>query len=267
VLGPLEVFGPSGWSAPSATKRRQVLSVLTLSPGAVVTADRIADAIWGDAVPASGTKVVQNHVLALRREYGDSLITTKPGGYALGDPERATDAREFESLARAGRAELEQDRPGEALGALDAALALWRGRPWLDLDDWAPALAETARFEELHRGVVENRLDAQVASGAHAAAIAGLGAAVAEEPLRERRWELLLVALYRSGRQAEALREFQRARALMVEELGIEPGPALRELDRAIAAQDDSLGAASVAESLGPIQTRQALAVARRANA
>ena len=152
----------------------------------------------------------------------------------------------------------------EALGALDDALRLWRGRPFPELEAWAPACAEAARLEELHRGAVENRLDAQVSNGGHVGVVADLEAAVAAEPLRELRWELLMVALYRSGRQTEALRAFQRARSLLVEELGIEPGTALRELDRAIAAQDDSLGAVWEVRSSGSMQPRQALAVARR---
>ena len=162
-------------------------------------------------------------------------------------------------------AALEDGRPNEAEGALDEALRLWRGTPYPDLDGCSQAQAETARLEELHRGAVENRLDALVASGAHASSIADLESAVAEEPLRERRWELLMVALYRSGRQADALRAFQRARSLLIDELGIEPGPALRDLDRAIAAQDESLGVpANLAARTPP---RQLIAEVRRATA
>jgi DNA-binding SARP family transcriptional activator len=255
VLGALEVLGPSGWDAPSAAKRRQVLAVLALDPGEVVSPDRIADAIWGDAVPVSGPKVVQNHVLRLRRSYGDGLVTTRPGGYALGLDRGTTDAQDFASLTRAGRIALEAGKPVESLRSLDEAIHLWRGRPFPDVEHWLPARAETARLEELYRGAVEHRLDAQIASGAHHDAVADLEVAVAAEPLRERRWELLMLALYRSGRQAEALRAFQRARSLLIDELGIEPGVALRELDGAIAAQDDSLDG----------EPRQALARARRA--
>jgi DNA-binding SARP family transcriptional activator len=264
VLGPLEVLGPSGWGSPSAAKRRQVLAVLALAPGEVVSTDRISDALWGEVVPASAAKIVQNHVLGLRRAHGASFVTTRPDGYALGISEQATDAQAFELLARGGLSALERAQVGEALGALDDALGLWRGRPFPELEAWAPACAEAARLEELHRGAVENRLDAQVSNGGHVGVIADLEAAVAAEPLRELRWELLMVALYRSGRQTEALRAFQRARSLLVEELGIEPGPALRELDRAIAAQDDSLGAVWEVRSSGSMQPRQALAVARR---
>jgi tetratricopeptide (TPR) repeat protein len=149
------------------------------------------------------------------------------------------------------------------MSVLDRALALWRGAPYPDLDGCAVALAEAARLEELRRSAVENRLDALVASGAHASSIADLDAAVTAEPLRERRWELLMVALYRSGRQAEALRAFQRARSLLVEELGIEPGPALRQLDRAIAAQDESLG---LPADLAAEVPRQVVAQVRRAD-
>lgn len=264
MFGALEVLGPSGWEAPSAAKRRQVLSVLALAPGDVVTTDRIADAIWGDTVPTSAPKIVQNHVLALRREYGRPLVITAVTGYALGIAEGATDSQVFESAGRAGAAALGLGQLDEALRALDHALAMWRGQPFPDLEAWPPAVVERARLEELYREVVENRLDALVANGGHLAAVSELEVAVAAEPLRERRWELLMLALYRSGRQAEALRAFQRARALLVEELGIEPGPPLRELDQAIATQDDTLRAESSNLSTGPLQARQALAYARR---
>jgi DNA-binding SARP family transcriptional activator len=265
VLGPLEVLGRSGWEPPSALKRRQVLAVLALSPGDGVSADRIIDALWGDAPPRSAPKIVQNQVLGLRNTYGASLVTSVPGGYALTVDEEATDARRFESLARSGCAALEAARLADALAALDEALGLWRGPPFADIDDWSSAVAEITRLDELRRGAVENRLDALVAAGEHASSIADLESAVAAEPLRERRWELLMVALYRSGRQAEALRAFQRARTMLLDELGIEPGPALRDLDRAIAVQDDSLGGPpSLATTASP---RQLVAEVRRATA
>ncbi len=202
-------------------------------------------------------------MLGLRKVYGQSIITSVSGGYVLGPDEEATDAQRFEALVRSGSRALEAGQLAEAVSSLDGALVLWRGAPYPDLDGYAAALAETSRLEELRRSAVENRLDALVASGAHASSVADLESAVAAEPLRERRWELLMVALYRSGRQAEALRAFQRARSLLVEELGIEPGPALRDLDRAIAAQDESLG---VPASLTAEAPRQLIAEVRRAS-
>ncbi len=212
MLGPLEVLGPAGWEMPSAAKRRQVLEMLALIPGERVSNARIVDAVWGDAAPSSASKIVQNHVLGLRKAYGPSLVMSVPGGYALATDDDATDAQRFERLGRAGRGALEAGGLTEAVCALDEALALWRGPPFPDLDGCAPALAEAARLGELRCSSVEHRLDALIASGEHANAIAALESAVAAEPLRERRWELLMVALYRSGRQAEALRAFQRAR-------------------------------------------------------
>ena len=263
VLGPLEALGHSGWVQPSALKRRQVLALLALTPAEAVTTGRIIDALWGDAAPASAPKVVQNHVLGLRKAYGPSIVTSVSGGYALGrEDEPATDAERFDALVRSGVRALEAGHLIEAVEAFDGSLELWRGDPYPDLDGVAVALAEKARLEELRRSAVENRLDALVAGGEHASSIADLESAVAAEPLRERRWELLMVALYRSGRQADALRAFQRARTLLVEELGIEPGPALRDLDRAIAVHDESL---AVPADLAADVPRQLVAEVRRA--
>ena len=215
VLGALEVLGPGGWESPSAGLRRRVLATLTLTPGEVVPSDRIADALWGDEAPSSANKIIQNHVLAFRRSFDPSLIATHPSGYAFGTPLHTTDVQRFDALARMGREALEGERPREAFDLLDEAIRLWRGDPFPDLESWNPARAETARLDEVRREVVEQRLDALVARGGHTAAIPELEAAIADEPLRERRWELLMVALYRDGRQADALRTYQRARTVL----------------------------------------------------
>ena len=237
VLGPLAVRGPQGWATPSARLRRRALATLALTVGEVVDVDRLADALWGDDVPASARKIVQNHVLALRYSLGAGAIETRPGGYVLALGPDEIDAGLFEALAVGAR----RAGNGTAGDMLERALGLWAGDPYLDLADWDPAQAEIARLMELRRTMVEDRLDSRLGRGEHLNAVAEIEVSVADEPLRERRWELLMTALYRSGRQAEALRAYQRARDLLIARLGIEPSPGLRRLEAAILAQDLSL--------------------------
>jgi len=227
--------------SPSAPLRRRTLAALALTAGHGVDADRVADVLWGEDVPASARKVVQNHVLALRRDLGSSLIETTAGGYALMVAGGQTDAGRFDALALDGRAAAERGDTAAAVLAFDEALRLWRGDPYPDLADWPPARGEIARLSELRQAVVEDRLAALLAQGGHVGAIAEIEAVVAESPLRERQWELLMLALYRSGRQAEALRAFQRARELLVSQLGIDPSAGLRRLEAAVLVQDPAL--------------------------
>jgi DNA-binding SARP family transcriptional activator len=218
-----------------------VLGALAFAAGDAVDPERMADAMWGEDIPASARKVVQNHVLALRRSLGSTMIETRPSGYALVVGRDQIDAGRFEALVLDGRAVLGRGDAAAAIHGFDEALGLWRGDPYPDLADWSPAGGEIARLLELRDAVVEDRLQATLALGRHVGAIAEIEARVADAPLRERRWELLMIALYRSGRQAEALRAFQRARELLVDKLGIEPGVALRRLEAAILAQDSAL--------------------------
>jgi DNA-binding SARP family transcriptional activator len=217
--------------------RRRALAALALTAGEVVDVDRLADALWGDEVPASARKIVQNHVLALRHSLGAEAIETRPGGYVLALRPDEIDAGLFEALA----VEARRAGDGTAGDTFERALGLWAGDPYLDLADWSPAQAEIARLTERRRTMIEDRLDGRLGRGEHLNAVAEIEVGVADEPLRERRWELLMTALYRSGRQAEALRAFQRARDLLIARLGIEPSPRLRRLEAAILAQDPSL--------------------------
>jgi DNA-binding SARP family transcriptional activator len=201
----------------------------------------MADAMWGEDIPASARKVVQNHVLALRRSIGTTMIETRPGGYALTVDRDQIDAGRFEAIALDGRAALGLGDAAAAVRGFDEALGLWRGDPYTDLADWSTARGEIARLSELRDAVVEDRLEATLALGQHVGAIPEIEARVADAPLRERRWELLMIALYRSGRQADALRTFHRARELLIDQLGIEPSVALRRLESAILAQDSAL--------------------------
>jgi DNA-binding SARP family transcriptional activator len=241
VLGPLAVCGAGGWESPPAPLRRRALAALALAAGDAVDPERMADAMWGETVPASARKVVQNHVLALRRSLGSTMIETRPGGYVLVVDQDQVDARRFEAVALDGRAAAGLGHTAAAIDRFEEALGLWRGDPYPDLAEWASARGEIARLWELRRSVVEDRLDAMLAQGEHLDATAEIEASVTDAPLRERRWELLMTALYRSGRQAEALRAFQRARELLITQLGIEPSAALRRLEAAVLAQDPTL--------------------------
>ena len=232
--------GRRGWTTPTARLRRRVLAALALTAGEVVDPERLADAVWGDDVPTSARKVVQNHVRALRRALGDGVIETRPSGYVLAVARDDVDAGEFEARVHAGRAARRAGDP-TATDAFDEALELWNGEPYPDLVDWPPAQGEIARLSELRRTVVEDRLDALLDQGEHLSAVADAELRVDEEPLRERRWALLMTALYRSGRQAEALRAYQHARDLLIAQLGVEPSTGLRGLEAAVLAQDAAL--------------------------
>ena len=239
-LGPIEVAGPDGPLPVAAAKERAALSVLAAWPGAVISSDRLAEALWGDHPPPSSPKSVQNLVLRLRKTLGHDTIETRPGGYRLAVPPEAVDGVRFERLVTLARRQIAESEPGAAVVSYTAALSLWRGRPLPELADWAPAQIEAARLAELFSSAQEEQADATLAIGEHRDYVSRLESLVAEEPLRERRWELLVVALYRCGRQADALRAFQRARHELGE-LGLEPGPGLQAIERAVASRDPSL--------------------------
>jgi WD40 repeat protein/DNA-binding SARP family transcriptional activator len=241
VLGPLEVAGGGASGQLRGRRERAILAALVLGAGEVVGTDRLIGALWGERPPRSAAKNIQNSVLRLRKALGPSVIETRPPGYRLALPADGVDARRFEDLVALGRAARVNGTPHRAVGTLREALGLWRGVPFEELEGWDPADAEAARLLELKRVAAEELMDAELACGHHVMAVAELERMVAAEPFRERRWAMLMVALYRCGRQADALRAYQRARTALAGELGIEPGPELRALERAIVAQDDSL--------------------------
>ena len=245
VLGPLLVDGKAAAVSP---RDRVVLAALAIRPGEVVSSDRLADALWGDKPPASWQKVVPGCVLRLRRALGTDAIETTPYGYRLAVAADDVDAPRFERLHRRGRELLTLGEADRAGYTLSEALGLWRGRPLIDLEAWEPGRVEAERLEELRRETEESRLDAALQTGRHAEVLAEAQARVADAPLRERRWALLALAQYQAGRQAEALRTLQRARSLLVSELGLDPGPELVALERAILRQDPAL----VVDAAGP---------------
>ncbi len=248
VLGPVEVIG-DGRRLPVASGRQlALLAFLLVHANRVVSADRIIDGLWGDEPPESGAKTVAFHVSRLRdalepgrtRGSSNGILATEPGGYVLrADPE-SVDAARFERLASQGRALLTGD-PAAASAHLEEALALWRGDPYADISDQPFAQPEIRRLEELRLRALEDRLDADLALGRHADVIEELEALVAQQPLRERLRGQLMVALYRAGRQAEALRTYGEGRQVLADELGIDPGPELQQLEGWILRQDPRL--------------------------
>jgi class 3 adenylate cyclase/WD40 repeat protein len=254
VLGSVEVAGVPAASL-GGRREQALLAALVLNVGAVVSTDRLIDALWGDRPPRSAAKVLQNCVLRLRKAGGASPRDTPAPGYRLVASAGAVDAHRFEELVRLARTAAVNGAPARAADALEGALALWRGTPFEELAGWDPAEFESERLTELRRVATEQLMDADLACGRHAARVADLEAMVAAEPMRERRWAMLMLALYRCGRQAEALRTYQRARATLAEQLGIEPGPELRALERAVIAQDESL------DSPPPVETPAAASV------
>ncbi|HEX9993530.1 MAG TPA: BTAD domain-containing putative transcriptional regulator [Acidimicrobiales bacterium] len=242
VLGPLRVVDGGGREVPvNGARLRSLLVLLASRPGAPVPVAHLVDRLWGDEPPAGVANALQALVSKLRRALGAAAVVTSPGGYALAVPPEAVDAHRFERLAEDGRALLAVGEAGTAARVLADALALWRGPALADLVEAQGAVPAATRLEELRATAVEDRFDAELALGHHAAAVAEIEAAVAGSPYRERLRAQHLLALYRCGRQADALQAYQDARRVLGEELGLEPGPELRRLEQAVLAQDPAL--------------------------
>jgi len=214
-----------------------VLALLVLRANEVVGNDWLAHEVWGEQRPANASGALYNHISRLRKELGSDVLVTKPWGYVLRVDPDAVDLHRFNALV----AEASSLPARERAAKLAQALALWRGRALADLAD-EPALSlEAERLDELRLAAVEQRIDAELELGSHNSLIGELEALVGAYPLRERMRGQLILALYRAGRQAEALEVYRETRRVLVEELGIEPTPELRELEQAILRQDDSL--------------------------
>jgi DNA-binding SARP family transcriptional activator len=241
LLGPVVALVDGRAVELGGPRQRGVLVVLLTQAGTLVPASRIVDAVWGDEPPASAANLVQRSVSQLRKALGRDAIETRGAGYLARVEPDALDLHVFERLARAGSVALNDGHFEQAAGPLREALALWRGAALADLADQPFLEHEAARLEEMRLLALERALEADLACGRHADALAEAEALVQANPLRERPRELIMRALYGAGRQAEALEAYRRTRATFVEELGIEPGPALQELERAILRQDPSL--------------------------
>lgn len=237
VLGPLRVWLDGTPVTIPGAKPRAILTMLGLYNGSVVPADTLLHLLWGDAPPRTAAKALQTHISALRRTLGEGRVVTSGAGWTLEGAE--VDASRYKTAAKKGRDAAAAGDTGQALACFEEALMLWRGIP--ELPDGRRGLSEQTRWIESHAALVEDRADALLATGRAAEVIGDLEAAVAEAPLRERRWGQLMLALYRAGRQGEALGAYQRARTLLADELGVDPGPELRRLETAIVSQDSTL--------------------------
>lgn len=240
VLGPLRLVVDDEPITIAAAKERALLEVLAVRADQVVSTHDLIDALWGTSPPASAHKTLQTYVSNLRKVIGGALIT-EPPGYRLTVSADQVDARRFETLALEGREALHAEDASRASKLLTEALALYRGEPLVDLADSEGVRAEVVRLAELRVRVAEDRADAELMLGHHEAVVLELEGLVTEHPYREGLWALLMLALYRCGRQRDALRAYQRARTLFVDELGIEPGVELQTMERRVLAQDPAL--------------------------
>jgi WD40 repeat protein/DNA-binding SARP family transcriptional activator len=239
ILGPLEVRSDSGAVALRGIKLRAVLAVLLLHPNESVHAERLALALWGEDAPASATKTVQVYVSRLRKALGDAdALATTPAGYCLRVRADELDAERFARLVEDGHRALDAGQAEHAGVVLREALALWRGPPLAELAFEPFARADIARLQEQRLAALEARVDADLAVGRHTALVGELRQLAAANPTRERLAAQLMLALYRSGQQADALEAFHAARRVLLEEIGVEPGPELRRLQDAILRQD-----------------------------
>ena len=228
-------------------KQRALLALLALRPGQPVSADRLIDVLWGDGQAAHPANALQAQIGQLRRTLGPAAILTTEAGDALDAGPDDVDVVRFEQLAAQGRHLFEEGETALASTTLSEALRLRRGEPLADFTYAGFFDAERTRLDELILVAIETRVEADLMLGRHGELVGELEALCRAHPLRERLWELLMLALYRAGRQAEALRAYTEARDRLVDELGIDPGPALRELEARILAQDPSLAAAGPA--------------------
>jgi predicted ATPase/DNA-binding SARP family transcriptional activator len=242
VLGPLDVTVSGAPVRFDGLKQRRLFVALVLGAPRPVAADALLEILWGDAQPSGGAQALQKHISRLRQRLGTAPpVYHRAAGYVLEIDPQAIDARRFEALLQRARVALGRNDTERAAADLQAALSLWRGPALAEhqFDDFAQR--EIARLEELRLEAVEERLAAELAGGRDADLVGELRALVAEHPLRERLRAHLMVALYRTGRQAEALDTMHAGRDLLVNELGIEPGPELRKLERMILAHDPEL--------------------------
>jgi len=260
LLGPLRVVEGGRDLTPGRPKQRALLAMLLLHREEVVPGVRLIEALWGEQPPETAPTALHGHVSKLRKLIGAERIRTRPPGYLLQVSAGELDSARFESLLAQAR---EREDPGERSVRLREALALWRGEPLAELQDEAFAEREIARLKELRLAAIEDRADADLALGRHADLVAELEPLVAEHPFRERLRGQLMLALYRCGRQAEALQVFQNGRRALVEELGIDPGPALQELELRVLRQDPGLDLPARGDVGIPAQRRPPVRYAR----
>jgi DNA-binding SARP family transcriptional activator len=247
VLGHLEV-GNGAAPALGGRKQRALLAYLLLHAGEPVTTGALVDAVWGDEAPATASAVVYAYVRKLRAVLEDSpgALVKDAAGYRLLVPAEEVDLQRFESLARRGKESLRDGRPGEAALLLGDALALWRGPPLIELECDASVDAARRRLEQERLDAAIDRNEAELALGRHEQLVPELTQLVSENPYAERLRAQLMLALYRSRRQADALDAYRDARSTLRDDLGLEPSPELRVLEQAILRQDEALAPAPI---------------------
>ncbi len=258
VLGPLEVEEKGRPLKLGGVKQRSLLAALLLRANKVVSRDRLIDELWSASPPDTAPTALQVYVSQLRKALGRDLILTQPPGYLIRVSDGELDLHRFERLVATARAE----EPAHAARLLREGLALWRGAPLAELDD-SFARAERGRLEEQRLAALEQRVDAELALGRHAELVPELEGLVREQPLRERLRGQLMLALYRCGRQADALEVYRSGRRLLDEELGLKPDDALQRLERAILNHDPSLESPVVAGAERPSVARRRRASSR----
>jgi YVTN family beta-propeller protein len=245
LLGPVEVHFGEHMLDIGGPKQRALLAVLALSANKAVPREVLIDRLWPDRPPDGAQHTLDVYASRLRKalevDGAEPIVLARSGAYLLRIPVESIDVSRFERLAASGRRALAGNAARGAADDLSAALTLWRGEPLADISQEPFAQPEVARLNELRLGIIEDRIEADLALGRHAAIIGELGALVAVHPFRERLYQLLMIALYRCGRQAEALAVYQQGRRVLVEELGVEPSPALQRTERAVLEQDATL--------------------------
>ncbi|MGZ6639190.1 MAG: AfsR/SARP family transcriptional regulator, partial [Solirubrobacteraceae bacterium] len=244
LLGPFEVDAGGRPAQVSGSKRRGLLALLALHSGRVVDVAELIDVLWGEGLPAAPRNAVQHHVARLRAALGPESIIASAEGYALHGA--SVDALRFEELLREARFALREGDIRAGADSVSRALEMWRGPPLHGLTDLPRFSAEARRLQALGVDALEEQFEAALALGEHREIVSALHTALEENPVRERLWGQLMLALYRSGRQADALETFHQARRRLVDETGLEPGPELRWLEAAILAQDPAIAAMPV---------------------
>ena len=240
ILGPLEVVSEEGAIPLGGPKQRAVLAHLILRANHPVHADRLIDGLWGDEPPETARNTLQTYVYRLRKLLGEPRVGGSNGAYVLNAAAEEIDAARFEAIVKEARSLASAD-PAAAAERFSDALTLWRGVPLSDLADEPSLRGEVARLEELHLSATEHRIAAEIAAGAHSTVVSELEALTSRYPLRERMWANLMLALYHSGRQAEALATFERAREVLSAELGTEPSAQLQRLHEQMLRRDPAL--------------------------
>src|SRR4051812_2200329 len=248
ILGPLDARAEGRSLPPGGPRQRALLAALLLRAHETISVDRLIDDLWGESPPATAEHSIQVLVSRLRRALGDDgprLLVTRPPGYAIEPAADELDLTRFEFLVAEGRQQLTAGQPERARTVLREALGLWRGTALADLSDEPFAQLAVPRLDELRLAAIEERIEADLACGRHSEVVGELEELVAADPLRERLRGQLMLALYRCGRQAEALDAYQRGRRQLVDELGIDPSKALQRLEARILQQDTGLELAS----------------------